>query len=96
MKKSGKIFTIIALILVILLIGGICFGYYQKLTEERKAPIVTMEVEGYGTIKLELYPEMAPNTVANFITLANNGFYNGTTFHRVVKDFMIQGGGYNV
>ena len=96
MKKSGKIFTIIALILVIVLIGGIVYGYYKKATEEIKNPIVTMEVEGYGTIKLELYPKMAPNTVANFVTLANNGFYNGTTFHRIVKGFMIQGGGYEV
>ena len=94
MKKTGIIFTIIALLAVIVLIGGNCYGYYKKLTHETKNPIVTMEVEGYGTIKLELYPEMAPNTVANFVTLANNGFYNGTTFHRVVKDFMIQGGGY--
>ncbi len=53
-----------------------------------------MEVEGYGTIKLELYPKYAPNTVANFVRLANNKFYDGTTFHRIVKDFMIQGGGY--
>ena len=89
-----KVFTIIALILVIALIGGLCFGYYKKATEEIKNPIVTMEVEGYGTIKLELYPKIAPSTVANFVKLANNGFYNGTIFHRVVKDFMIHGGGY--
>ena len=94
MKKAGIVITIIALLVVIVLIGGTCYGYYKKLTEEIKNPIVTMEVEGYGTIKLELYPKMAPNTVANFVTLANNGFYNGTMFHRVVKDFMIQGGGY--
>ena len=94
MKKSQIVFTIIALIVVIALIGGIAFGYYQKLTHKTINPIVTMEVENYGTIKIELYPEIAPNTVANFVTLANNGFYNGTTFHRVVKDFMIQGGGY--
>lgn len=96
MKKTEKVFTIIALILVIVLIGGLCYGYYKKATEEIKNPIVTMEVEGYGTIKLELYPEIAPNTVANFVTLANNGFYNGTIFHRIVKDFMIQGGGYTI
>ncbi len=94
MKKSGIVLTIISLILVIVLLGGVALGYYQKVTEEIKNPIVTMEVEGYGTIKLELYPKMAPNTVANFVTLANNGFYNGTIFHRIVKDFMIQGGGY--
>ena len=94
MKKTGIVITMIALVLVIVLIGGICYGYYKKITEEIIHPIVTMEVEGYGTIKLELYPEIAPNTVANFVTLANNGFYNGTMFHRVVKNFMIQGGGY--
>lgn len=96
MKKSGIICTIVALILVIVLIGLICLGYYRKVTEKVKNPIVTMEVEGYGTIKLELYPEIAPSTVANFVALANNGFYNGTLFHRVVKDFMIQGGGYEI
>lgn len=94
MKKAGIIGSIIALVLVIISIGGIVFGYYKKANEEIVNPIVTMEVENYGTIKIELYPEKAPNTVANFVTLANNGFYNGTTFHRVVKDFMVQGGGF--
>lgn len=55
-------------------------------------PIVTMVIKDYGTITLELYPEMAPNTVNNFITLANDGFYDGLIFHRVIQDFMIQGG----
>ena len=55
-------------------------------------PIVTMEVEDFGTIKIELYPDLAPQTVSNFVTLANRGFYDGLTFHRIVKDFMIQGG----
>ncbi len=55
-------------------------------------PIVTMIIKDYGTITLELYPDMAPNTVNNFITLANDGFYDGLTFHRVIKGFMIQGG----
>lgn len=95
MKKSS-IFTIIILLIIIALIGVVCYGYYKKMTVESKNPIATIEVEGYGTIKVELYPEMAPSTVANFVALANNGFYNGTTFHRVVKDFMIQGGGYVV
>ena len=54
-----------------------------------------MEIEGFGTIKIELYPDMAPNTVTNFIRLANRGFYDGLTFHRVVPDFMIQGGDKN-
>lgn len=55
-------------------------------------PVVTMIVKDYGTVTLELYPDMAPNTVNNFITLANEGFYDGLTFHRIIKDFMIQGG----
>lgn len=54
-------------------------------------PIVTMET-GKGTIKLELYPDIAPNTVNNFISLVKKGFYDGLIFHRVIKGFMIQGG----
>jgi len=55
-------------------------------------PIVTITMEDGNTIKLELYPEIAPNTVNNFIYLVNQGFYNGLIFHRVIPGFMIQGG----
>ncbi len=92
MEKIKNIIWIIALILIIILIGGVAYGYYKKATMEEKNPIATMEVENFGTIKIELYPRIAPQTVANFIALANRGFYDGQTFHRVVKDFMIQGG----
>jgi peptidyl-prolyl cis-trans isomerase B (cyclophilin B) len=68
------------------------YGYYKKLTENLKNPIVTMDVEGFGIVKIELYPDKAPNTVANFIKLINEGFYDGLTFHRTIPDFMIQGG----
>lgn len=95
MKKVSNIITIIALILIITLIGGISYGYYKKINMEIKNPIVTMEVQDFGTIKLELYPEMAPETVSNFIALAQNGFYDGLKFHRVVEGFMIQGGDSN-
>ena len=95
MKKASNIITVIALILIIVLIGGVGYGYYQKATMEVKNPIVTMEVQDFGTIKLELYPEMAPEAVANFIALAQNGFYDGLKFHRVVEGFMIQGGDVN-
>ncbi len=95
MKKASNIITIIALILIIALIGGVSYGYYQKATMEVKNPIVTMEVQDFGTIKLELYPEMAPETVSNFIALAQNEFYNGLKFHRIVEGFMIQGGDSN-
>ena len=57
-----------------------------------KNPVVTIEMENGRVIKAELYPEIAPNTVANFISLAKSGFYDGLTFHRVIYGFMIQGG----
>ena len=95
MKIGKKIIWLIALILVIAIIGVVVYGYYKKLTMKVENPIATMEVEGYGTVKMELYPDQAPETVANFIALANRGFYDGSTFHRVVKDFMIQGGSKN-
>jgi peptidyl-prolyl cis-trans isomerase B (cyclophilin B) len=56
-----------------------------------KNPIVTIKTQK-GTIKVELYPQIAPNTVKNLISQINKGFYNGTIFHRVIPDFMIQGG----
>ncbi len=55
-------------------------------------PIVTIEMEDGGVMKGELYPEIAPNTVSNFIALANSGYYDGLIFHRVIPGFMIQGG----
>jgi peptidyl-prolyl cis-trans isomerase B (cyclophilin B) len=55
-------------------------------------PIVTIEMENGGVIKAELYPEVAPNTVNNFISLVKKGFYDGLIFHRVISGFMIQGG----
>ena len=60
--------------------------------ENTQNPIVTMEIEDYGTITIELYPNMAPNTVANFVNLIEEGFYDGLTFHRSVPGFVLQGG----
>jgi peptidyl-prolyl cis-trans isomerase B (cyclophilin B) len=57
-----------------------------------KNPIVTIEMENGKNIKVELYPEIAPNTVRNFISLVKSGFYDGVIFHRVIPGFMIQGG----
>ena len=57
-----------------------------------KNPIVTFMMENGDKIKAELYPDVAPNTVNNFISLINKGFYDGLIFHRVIKNFMIQGG----
>ncbi|MCQ4086594.1 peptidylprolyl isomerase [Saccharibacillus sp. JS10] len=55
-------------------------------------PIVTIEMDNGGTIKLELYQDIAPNTVNNFVSLVKSGFYDGVTFHRIVPGFVIQGG----
>jgi len=55
-------------------------------------PIVTIEMENGNIIKAELYPEIAPNTVNNFISLVSKGYYDGVIFHRVIRGFMIQGG----
>ena len=57
-----------------------------------KNPVVTFQMKDGGVIKAELYPEIAPNTVNNFISLVNHNFYDGLIFHRVIRGFMIQGG----
>ena len=59
---------------------------------ENKNPIVTIEMNDGQIIKAELYPEIAPNTVNNFVSLVSSGYYNGICFHRVISGFMIQGG----
>ena len=59
-----------------------------------KNPIIKINVRDFGTMCAELYPEMAPLTVANFLSLAERGFFEGLIFHRVIPGFMIQGGGY--
>jgi len=63
-----------------------------SVNPDAKHPIVTIEMDSGKSIRLELYPEVAPNTVNNFISLAQEGFYDGLTFHRVIDGFMIQGG----
>lgn len=55
-------------------------------------PVVTIKMKNGGVIKVELYPELAPNTVENFISLVKKGYYNNLTFHRIIPGFMIQGG----
>lgn len=59
---------------------------------DQKNPIVTIELENGGVIRAELYPQIAPNTVNNFISLIKQGYYDGIIFHRVIPGFMIQGG----
>lgn len=79
-----KLKKIVVLVLSLLVLSG-CGKSYDN-------PIVTMEIEDYGTIKIELYPKYAKNTVANFVNLVESGFYDGNSFHRYVEDFVIQGG----
>ena len=64
----------------------------MQLPDLKTSHIAEIDVKDYGKIKLELYSDAAPITVANFVKLANDGFYNGLTFHRIIKDFMMQGG----
>ena len=66
----------------------------QSVSEyaQSEDPVATITMKDGGVIRVRLYPAAAPNTVANFITLANDGFYDGLTFHRVISGFMIQGG----
>lgn len=97
-NKNELVKTIVLSIIAILILVAIVFvtyGVYAKMTMEVKNPIAKIDIEDFGIIEVELYPDQAPNTVTNFITLANRGFYDGLTFHRVEKDFMIQGGDKN-
>lgn len=75
-----KVFILLALVT--------CAGFVQA-----QNPKVTMETN-QGTVVIELYPEQAPITVENFLAYVNDGFYNGTIFHRIIPNFMVQGGGY--
>lgn len=95
MEKFKKVMMILIVVVLLVGIATLAFGYYKKATLNISNPIATIEVENFGTIKIELYPDKAPETVKNFIKLANNGFYNGTKFHRIIEDFMIQGGDSN-
>lgn len=92
MNNSKNILLIIGIILVIVLIAFIGYGLFQNKTYKQENPMAFIEVQDMGTITLELYPDVAPESVKNFIALAENGFYDGLTFHRVIKDFMVQGG----
>lgn len=76
----------LSLTLALILLLGVSFA------ESEKNVLVSMTIKDMGIIKLELYPDKAPHTVANFVALAKDGFYDGLIFHRVIKGFMIQGG----
>lgn len=97
-----------ALLTALCLLAALCFASCEKTERpdyfnvegnetsmdayETKNPVVALQIEDYGTVVIELYPEIAPNTVNNFISLVKRGFYDGNSFHRSVPGFMIQGG----
>ncbi|MCV9885959.1 peptidylprolyl isomerase [Metabacillus halosaccharovorans] len=94
MKKR---FNLLIFSLFLILLAG-CGANEEEGTSKKplqnieENPIATMTMENGDVIKVELYPNVAPNTVNNFIALANSGFYDGLIFHRVIPGFMIQGG----
>ncbi len=96
-KKSFKMKMIVfisAVVAVALIITGVAVGIsiYKKSLINVNGNYAVIDVKGYGTITVLLDRNNAPETVANFAALANEGFYDGLTFHRVMSDFMIQGG----
>ncbi|HLR64855.1 MAG TPA: peptidylprolyl isomerase [Pseudogracilibacillus sp.] len=93
MRKLGSI-ILLALVLTIVVA---CGNENDKTDKESEGnvdskPVVSMEMESGDIVEMELYPDIAPNTVANFVTLVEDGFYDGLIFHRVIPGFMIQGG----
>ena len=91
---SGQSDTVYIVIIAVLcvIIAAVIAVLIRIIVKGRKQEMVVIEFENGKQIKLELYPDIAPETVANFEELVNKGFYNGLTFHRVISGFMIQGG----
>ena len=81
MKKLQLIIWIIIMIAILALIGAYGYSTFARFTEASVHPEATFEIENYGNIKMELYPEYAPNTVSNFIKLIENGYYNNKVFY---------------
>ncbi len=88
MKLTNKI-TVFVIILMTFMLSS-CASSSSAST--RKNPVATITMKNGGLIKIELYPDKAPNTVNNFISLANSKFYDGLTFHRIEEGFVVQGG----
>lgn len=104
-QKKSKSLILIGICVLSLITAGCSKGVNQgaqPLNEDsaqqvqiptfKENPVVTMSIKDYGTVEIELYPEKAPNTVNNFVSLVNEGFYDGLTFHRIIEGFMVQGG----
>lgn len=95
MKKAVKITSVVLCLLLLTLSFTACSDTAQQSGENEEVIMnATISVEGFGDIKLELYPDIAPQSVYNFVYLARQGFYDGLIFHRIAKNFVIQGGAY--
>lgn len=92
MSKKGFLASILADALALVGCSSNNNNVDEVRTPPKELPVATIEFKDFGSVDIELYPHIAPNTVNNFISLANSGFYDGLTFHRIIKDFMIQGG----
>lgn len=90
-KKKRKIETIAVVVAVAIIVSMVAFLYFNRINKERDIVMAIIETDK-GNIDLELNKKAAPKTVDNFVRLAEEGFYNGTKFHRVIQDFIIQGG----
>ena len=99
-KNHALLYAVIGVICLCLVGGGVLLfgGHDEPVQQQTAAPSmkvthnIEIDVQDYGTIKAELYGELAPITVENFVKLAKEGFYDGLTFHRIISGFMIQGG----
>ena len=93
-KKTKLVLSIVIAICIIAIVSISVIGVitHANINKGGSNPMVLIEMEDGATMKVELYPEYAPKTVANFEKLVKEGFYDGLTFHRVISGFMIQGG----
>ena len=97
-KKSSRKWLYLVLIIIVIAIVAVVVSFSllsnQGADNEEEGNPVAFFDTSFGTFKVELYQDKMPETVDNFVTLVNDGFYNGLIFHRIGEDFMIQGGGY--
>ncbi len=91
-KRLTKIISISCAVALVLIIGIVCISKNAGQISEDKYPVATMDIEGYGKVEIMLYPNEAPNTVRNFIELANSGYYDNKIIPRVCEGFCIQMG----
>jgi len=91
--KKRKMLTLVGILCTLAVCAGIIFAVHNKTAYSNTADCYAdIDIEGYGVVTVALDGESAPETVKNFVTLAESGFYDGLTFHRIIDGFMIQGG----